>query len=524
MLPKKSLPLGCAIVTATLSLSLAQDAPPPAASLITAPEEAVKSITAHELEEHMRFLASDFMRGRDTMSNEIKIAAEYLAANVAAAGGEPMGDQKDGKPTYFAKFPLERSAPEPEATKMRLIYEKDGTRREEPVAYGDDFKVLPTFIRTAEVEAPLVFAGYGLVNESKEVNDYKDLDVKNRIVLVFEGAPEGSPISRNEANVFNKMGQAASRGALGLVLIKKPGSTDAENANSGGAIRAFRPGRGVSLPRNDNQGGMPVVTLEDRARDMLFGLGGIDGSALKNGVLVGLKMRIATQAKKESFSDNNVIAFFPGTDPEKRKEVIVFSAHYDHVGVNERGELFNGSDDNASGTSAILEIAEAFGTGPKPARSVAFLWVSGEEKGLLGSRWFSEHSTLPPDYKIVADINLDMVSRNEAKEIGITPSPKHPEYNTLVVAGEAASAAEQVTPKFNADEFFGRTDSYNFANKGIPVVFFFSGIHDDYHRPTDDTDKADFEKAARIARVAYRLGWHAASAPEAPAKVAAPTQ
>lgn len=198
---------------------------------------------------------------------------------------------------------------------------------------------------------------------------------------------------------------------------------------------------------------------------------------------------------------------------------MIYSAHYDHVGVNERGEIFNGSDDNASGTSALLEIAEAFGTGPKPARTVAFLWVAGEEKGLLGSQWFSDHVTLPKDMKIVADINLDMVSRNADKEVGLTPSPDHAEYNTLAQAAEAACKAEEITPKFNADEFFHRTDSANFARKGIPVVFFFSGIHGDYHRPTDDVDKADFEKAARIARAAYRLGWHISSASDVPKKV-----
>ena len=108
----------------------------------------------------------------------------------------------------------------------------------------------------------------------------------------------------------------------------------------------------------------------------------------------------------------------PALTPEKKKEVVIFSAHYDHVGVDEQGLIFNGSDDNASGTSALLEIAEAFGDGPKPARSIAMLWVSGEEKGLLGSQWFADHISLPEGYKIVADINIDMVSRNNGKSIG----------------------------------------------------------------------------------------------------------
>ena len=226
-----------------------------------------------------------------------------------------------------------------------------------------------------------------------------------------------------------------------------------------------------------------------------------------------------TRREKELKNDRNVLGFFPGSDPEKKKEVIIFSAHYDHVGVDSKGEIYNGSDDNASGTSSLLEIAEAFGQGSKPARSIAFLWVSGEEKGLLGSEWFANHQSLPANSKIVADINLDMVSRNDPKKIGITPSPRHRQYNSLVPAAQAMCKAEGMEAVFDADQYYGRTDSYNFASKGIPVIFFFAGVHADYHRPTDDFDKADLEKAARVARVAYRLGYQIAQTREAPKKI-----
>jgi Zn-dependent M28 family amino/carboxypeptidase len=189
------------------------------------------------------------------------------------------------------------------------------------------------------------------------------------------------------------------------------------------------------------------------------------------------------------------------------------------VGVNDKGEIFNGSDDNASGTSTLLEIAQAFGLSSRPARSVAFLWVSGEEKGLLGSHWFADHLSLPDGHKIVADINLDMVSRNDPKKVGVTPSPKHDDYNSLVPAAQSSCQAEGMEVVFDADQFYFRTDSYSFASKGIPVIFFFSGIHADYHRPTDDYEKADLEKAARIARAAYRLGWQSAQGRESPKKI-----
>ncbi len=266
---------------------------------------------------------------------------------------------------------------------------------------------------------------------------------------------------------------------------------------------------------------IPLFTLADPIRDMLFKETGLDPAQAKPRVLDGVHAKFSFAAKKDVKEDRNVIGFFPGTDPEKKKEVIIFSAHYDHVGVGADGQIFNGSDDNASGTSALLEIAEAFGDGPKPARTIAMLWVSGEEKGLLGSQWFADHIPLPEGYKIVADINIDMVSRNDGKSIGLTPSEKHPSYNTLAIQAKESANAEGLELKYDADQFFERTDSANFARKGIPVVFFFSGIHPDYHRPTDDVEKADFDKAARVARAAYRLGWLTAQAPDVPTKTKA---
>ena len=126
---------------------------------------------------------------------------------------------------------------------------------------------------------------------------------------------------------------------------------------------------------------------------------------------------------------------------------------------------------------------------------------------------------LPADYKIVADINLDMVSRNDSKKIGVTPSPKHGDYNSLIPVAEASCRAKGMEVVFDADQFTSRTDSYSFAKKGIPIIFFFSGLHADYHRPSDDIEKADVEKAARIARAAYRLGWQVAQCAEAPKKI-----
>ena len=488
--------------------------------------EAVKSITAKEIGGHLRFLASDLMKGRDTASPEIRLAGEYLAAQLFAAGAEPMGDRDGHGASYFQTFPLEVLTPLAEGTDLTLVLDVPGSKQEIPCKLGSELIVRPRGLVPGEVEAPVVFAGYGRVDSQKKIDDYDQLDVRNQYVLVFDGSPEDSrtppehPAQRPLFSSMQKLAAAQQHGALGLIVIQPPGrKTPASPVPFSARNLGFgQSGLTLGSPRVS----LPVLSLADSVRDVLttsLGLTADSKPHALDGKTVRARFRYA--ARKEPKSERNVVGFFPGADPEKKKEVIVFSAHYDHVGVNDKGEIFNGSDDNASGTSSLLEIAEAFGQSPRPARSVAFLWVSGEEKGLLGSHYFADHLTLPDNDKIVADINLDMVSRNDPRKIGITPSPRHPEYNSLIPVAQASCKVEGMEAVFNADEFFFRTDSSSFANKGVPVIFFFAGIHADYHRPTDDYVKADLEKAARVARTAYRLGWHFAQASEAPKKIKA---
>jgi Peptidase family M28 len=513
--------------------------------------DAIKGITARELGGHMKFLASDLMRGRDTASAEIRLAAEYLASRLSAAGAEPSGDSEQGRKTYFQRFPLEVVTALQEGTSLSLEINENGSKRTIPLQLGSDVTFFPGGISPGEIDAPVVFAGHGVVNPSEKVDDYAGLDVKNRFVLVLGGNPpprpkeepkakegekaEEKPKAEEPARPKNqvvarvwralggggagaKLGLALQRGALGVIVVQPSTSPDDRRVPmppTGQRLPGF--GR-ASMTLGSPPSTIPAFTLADPIRDLLFKAVGVDVAQPTPRLLDGVRLRFSFAAKKELKDDRNVIGFFPGSDPEKKKEVVIFSAHYDHVGVNEQGEIFNGSDDNASGTSALLEIAEAFGDGPKPARSIAFLWVSGEEKGLLGSQWFADHVSLPSGSKIVADINIDMVSRNDGKSIGLTPSEKHPSHSSLATLAFESAKAEGLDIKYDADQYFERTDSANFARKGIPVVFYFSGIHEDYHRSTDDVEKADFDKAARVARAAYRLGWLTAQAPEAPKK------
>jgi Zn-dependent M28 family amino/carboxypeptidase len=218
----------------------------------------------------------------------------------------------------------------------------------------------------------------------------------------------------------------------------------------------------------------------------------------------------------------NVVAIYRGSDPTLRNEYVVLSAHMDHVGVGRpvRGDsIYNGADDDASGTSALLEVAEAFASMPqRPARSILFLGVSGEEKGLLGSEYFSDHPTVPIG-SIVANINIDMIGRNERDSVVVIGK----NYSSLGDVVQRVTAENQALlgltagdDKWPDEGFFGRSDHFNFARKEIPAIFFFAGPHEDYHRPSDEVERLDTDKAARVARMVFLITHIVATDPQRP--------
>ncbi|MEX2583341.1 MAG: M28 family metallopeptidase [Gemmatimonadota bacterium] len=223
---------------------------------------------------------------------------------------------------------------------------------------------------------------------------------------------------------------------------------------------------------------------------------------------------------EESFPPN-VVALLRGSDPELRDEYVILSAHFDHVGVGvpvNGDSIYNGADDNASGTSALLEVAEAFSTlAERPRRSIVFLHVSGEEHGLLGSQYYSENPTVPID-RVVANINVDMISRNSPDSIVVIGK----DYSTL---GSTVDQVGQRHPELGLtvsddlwpeERFFYRSDHFNFARLEIPALFFFSGVHEDYHRPSDTVEKIDAEKASRVARLIFYTAQEVANSPTVP--------
>ena len=239
--------------------------------------DAVKGITAREIGGHLRFLASDFMKGRDTGSAELRLAGEYLAAHLVGAGAEPLGDQGQGKRAYFQQFPLEIVIPHEEGTDLSLILELNGSRRVVPCKLGTDFVVFPRGIVAGEIEAPIVFAGYGRVDLDRKIDDYAGIDVKNRFVLVYSGQPgaaanrprAGGRRMRAMSGAMGKREPAQKKGALGVLEIQPPGheSPVPEVPFSGRNLGFSRP----SMTLGHATASLPAITLADPIRDLLVG-------------------------------------------------------------------------------------------------------------------------------------------------------------------------------------------------------------------------------------------------------------
>jgi hypothetical protein len=322
------------------------------------------------------------------------------------------------------------------------------------------------------------------------------------------------------AAVARAKGAARAAGARALLVAVSPDFPERQFRDL--AQRSLTASR-----RIPEAGDIPVFYLTRAAAQRIVARGGqaLDRLPASPSAGVGLgevEVHFAARARVlDPARPPNIVAVLPGSDPQLRDEYVVLSAHMDHVGVGRpvNGDsIYNGADDDASGTSGILEVAEAFASLPqRPKRSILFLHVSGEEKGLLGSQWFSEHPTVPLG-RIVADVNVDMIARNNPDTVVVIGK----NYSSL---GRTANAVQAQHPELHLtlsddiwpeERFFFRSDHFNFARKEIPAIFFFSGVHADYHKPSDEVEKIDADKAARIARMIFYTVQQIANDPARP--------
>jgi len=460
---------------------------------------AAATITPEDMYRRISFLASDELLGRDTPSPGLEKAATYIAGEFRSFGLTPEGD--DG--TFLQRWSYARTTLDRTATSITL---SAGKFSEEARA-GRDFFVLPA-MGADSASAPLVYAGMAVAGRPA-------LGKTAAGAFAAFYVPGTEMNSEWQAAIQNTAMAAIPAGVKGVLLILDP---------------AFEKGMISQIADELVSQAAPIflIGIDYASAQRVFSAAGIDLDARRAvsdttvTVAKGARLGIRVKLTSDETHPPNVVGMLAGSDPALRDEYVVFSAHMDHVGVgapDATGDsIFNGADDDASGTATMLEVAQAFASMPKrPARSLLFLAVSGEEKGLLGSKHFTSNPPVPVD-RIVADINLDMVGRNNPDSVVAIGN----EYSSLGgLVQEVAHAHPElgltVAPDLWPEErLFFRSDHFNFAKAGVPAIFFTTGLHDQYHKQSDEVDLIDLDKISRVGRLVFHLAWQVATRPTAP--------
>jgi hypothetical protein len=527
----------------------ASDKKQKAAPISLATQRGVDTITSAQLKDYLSFIASDEMEGRDTPSRGLDIAARFLAMNLSRWGfkpaGDPEGDPAAGKASYFQKIALSRDVIDQTETRVELS--------DQALVLGDDY--IPSARPAAITSAQIVFAGNGWLVKSKGIDAYKDIDAKGKIAVVF-GPANAYPRGIKSSDLTGKRGEdwmnaaeyAQKQGVVGLVVIPDFQYLANWDRNRGrvterGVMRVdkFQPAAAMQIPQ---------IVISPRVAEVLFSGQRHSAQSLFESNYMSQtppepfalgpekKFSIVVRVKSDSATTQNVVGVFEGSDPVLKNEYVALGAHYDHVGIGlpVKGDaIYNGADDDGSGTTALLAMAEALAKArTRPKRSVLFVWHAGEEKGLWGSRYFTSFPTLPLE-QIVTQINIDMIGRSKQAGDTNVRNTDLSRPNEIYVIGskmmstELGELTESVNKQYlnltydyryddpnDPNRFFFRSDHYNYARKGIPIVFFFDGEHEDYHRPGDSVDKIDFAKMEKVTRTIYLTLWEVASRPARP--------
>ena len=496
-------------------------------------------VTPAALEKHIRFLASDGLRGRGTGTPGYDSAARYVAARFGELGLDSGGTEGWFQPIAF------RRAKAVEGSSL-VLAGRSGRRA--LVAYRD-YVPTPNFVQPrSEVTAPLVFAGFGVTAPERDYDDYEGVDAKGKIVVLLTGAPAAFPPAERAhyATPRLKAQNAVSRGAVGLLVVRT-------RDQSFPWERLVRQARGGGMRWVDEKGEPADVfpqirgaaTLSDSAAAELFAGAPASLDDVLTAAAAGdppafdlpVRAALRTVSTHERLASPNVAAMLRGSDPRLREEVVVYSAHLDHLGVGEpvKGDsIYNGALDNASGTAALLEVARSFTELPAPPRrSVLFLAVTGEEMGLLGSDYFAAHPTVPIE-RIVANVNIDGLGMLYPLREIVPLGAEHSTLDSAVIRAARRLGIALGPDPFPQEVFFVRSDQYSFVRRGVPSLFPFLGMQSDsgvdaparfkewlatrYHTPQDDVDQPmDLQAAAVHAQLGFLVGVEIANADERPA-------
>jgi Zn-dependent M28 family amino/carboxypeptidase len=460
-------------------------------------------------------LSAPSMRGRGTGSPELDKAAEYIAAQFRAAELEPADGQG-----YFIPFPIATEARLGSAN--RLTYRSGG--ESVPLRSGEDF--LPfSFSANRKLTAELVFAGYGISAPEYGYDDYAGIDVRGKAVVILRHEPQefeeksvfAGRIYTEHAQFFSKAVNARAHGAAAVILVH-----DISNHSAGAdELEKFSTGVGPA------DAGLPYVQVKSDIADRWLAAAGNTVRGLGDEIdrdlhprsfkIPAVSITLETQIRRSERPVRNVAAYLPG----ETDEYVVIGAHYDHLGLGEQfsmspseaGKAIHpGADDNASGTAGVIELARRFAARPKGRRGVLFLCFAGEELGLLGSSFYVHHPALPPG-KAVAMINLDMIGRMRDRQLLVGGAMTGSGLRELV---ERAAAEAELTVDLADTTGYGSSDHTAFTTLEIPVLFFFTGLHADYHRPSDTWDKIDPAATATLLEMVARIAESLRDAPGRP--------
>ncbi|KFZ31465.1 peptidase M28 [Pseudidiomarina salinarum] len=501
------------------------------------------SAEANALRGHLEFLASDELRGRDTGSRGHEIASKYIASEFKQLGLEPAGDNG----SYFQRISFRSSTLKENTARLAISYGDEVVELD----YPKEFLTAPSaYHEQVNISAPMVFVGYGLISDAFDINDYDGLDVSGKIVVTLAGRPESLPSEEGAHLNRNKAKFAAERGAVGMLSIHTP-AREKVRPFKVSALYQRAPNvvwlNAEGEPNQKYKGFTNLGSVDTKAAENLFRQAPVDLTALllqtengesPRGFALNASVTLAKESVHEAISSPNVAAILPGTDAELKNEYVLYTAHSDHIGItkdmSQDDHINNGAMDNASGVAVMLETARMFAESAQaPKRSILFLAVTAEERGLLGADYYAHHPTVPIN-QIVANVNLDMpVLLYDFADVVAFGST----HSTL--GDTVADAAGKFDIKLSADPMpeqaiFTRSDHYAFVKKGVPAVFLMTGFtakDDDkngaeiwgeffekhYHRPSDSPDlPINYDAGVVFTNINFAIGQQIANTDERP--------
>ncbi len=512
-----------------------------------------EAIRESDLRADLAFIASAGLAGRLSLQPGDDAAAAWVASEFAKAGLTPAATDAEGKPTYLQTIQLAEYRADRAAGTLTLDRAGKQTIWKAPKAFG-------SYRDNVDITAPVIFAGFGITSPELGYDDYKGMDAKGKIVLVFDHEPQ----ENDPKSIFNGTGNtryattrvkllnAQAHGAVALIVVAEPNRkhlTNAERAAKIGGSQTRTNPLPLQALENDELHIPSVIVQDDIAAELLATSGktptdlqaGIDNNlttqsrALPDTTLT-IQLRNQSRITGTTY---NVVGLLSGSDPKLAAETIIISGHHDHDGQSGK-DIWHGADDNGSGTVGVVELAHAFAANPaKPKRSILFVVFASEERGLLGSYYMAAHP-LRSLATTRAMINFDMIGRNEAaspqtdglieipadttNRLNLIGALYSPDYDK-VVKQENKSVGLVLDDRFDHESalnVFFRSDQFPFVLHDVPAFWWFTGFHPDYHHTTDTADKINYPKMAKILELAYLTAWRFGDAATGPRFVANP--